>query len=50
VDIKTDQEKRATRLEDKVDAHHTRTEANHEEMMIKLDAHHERMKAGVNAQ
>jgi hypothetical protein len=31
-----------------MDAHHAKTEANHEEMMTKLDAHHERMTASVN--
>jgi hypothetical protein len=31
-----------------MDAHHAKTEANHEETMAKLDAHHEWMRASVN--
>jgi CII-binding regulator of phage lambda lysogenization HflD len=31
----------------KMDAHHARTEANHERMMAKLGAHHERIMATI---
>jgi hypothetical protein len=43
-----DNQIRLETIQDKMDVHHTRTEANHERIMAKLGAHHERMKASVN--
>lgn len=36
-------------LVSQMDAHHAKTEANHEEIKVKLNAHHEQMRASVNA-